>query len=91
MEVNRGNASTTKEACSKLTIKTSQRRQWPRSSVIIINFEQSSHCSDVSSVDFSNLIYLFNYPLEGVVVYLKSYFSYILGLSLSITLRSGPY
>ena len=29
--------------CSKLTIKTQQRRQWRRSGVIIVNFEHISH------------------------------------------------
>ena len=31
------------EICSKLTIKTPERRQWRRSSVFIINFERISH------------------------------------------------
>ena len=31
------------EICSKLTIKTPQRRQWRLSDVFIINFEQISH------------------------------------------------
>ena len=37
--------------CSKLTIKT-ERRQWCRGIVFIVNFEQISHCSDISIVDF---------------------------------------
>ena len=31
------------EICSKLTIKTPQRRQWRRSGVFIVNFEHTSH------------------------------------------------
>ena len=31
------------EICSKLTIKTLERRQWRRSGVFIVNFEQISH------------------------------------------------
>ena len=32
-----------KYVCSKLTIKTPERRQWRRPGVIIVNFEQISH------------------------------------------------
>ena len=31
------------ESCSKLTIKTPEQRQWHRSGVFIVNFEQISH------------------------------------------------
>ena len=31
------------EICSKLTIKTPERRQWRRSGVFIVNFEHISH------------------------------------------------
>ena len=31
------------EICSKLTIKTSERRQWHRSGTFIVNFEHISH------------------------------------------------
>ena len=31
------------EICSKLTIKTPERRQWRRSFVFIVNFEHISH------------------------------------------------
>ena len=33
------------EICSKLTIKTPQRRQWRRSGVVIVKFENVSHLS----------------------------------------------
>lgn len=35
------------EICSKLAIKTQEQRQWPRSSVFIVNFE---HISNISLV-----------------------------------------
>ena len=41
------------EICSKLTIKTPERRQWRLSGVFIVNFEHISHspCSSVSIVN----------------------------------------
>ena len=42
-KVNNRNTRTMFEICSKLTIKTLERRQWRRSGVFIINFEQISH------------------------------------------------
>ena len=43
LKVNNGNTSARCEICSKLTIKTSERRQWRRSGVFIINFGHISH------------------------------------------------
>ena len=43
------------EICSKLTIKTLERRKWHRSDVVIINFEQISHCFGVSIVYFEQV------------------------------------
>ena len=40
LKVNNRNPRATCEICSKLTIKTPQRRHWCRSVVFIINFEQ---------------------------------------------------
>ena len=42
-EVNNRNTRTKCQICSKLTIKTPERRQWHRSSHFIINFEHISH------------------------------------------------
>ena len=44
----RNNRNTRKkcEICSKLTIKTSKRRQWRRSGVFIVNFDHISHLID---------------------------------------------
>ena len=39
--------------CSKLTIKTPERRHWPRPSVFIVNFEHISHL--VSIVNFEQV------------------------------------
>ena len=41
--------------CSKLIIKTPERCHWRRSGVFIVNFEEISHCSGVSVVDFEQL------------------------------------
>ena len=40
---NTSNVRTRCEICSKLTIQTSERRQWRRSGVFIVNFEYISH------------------------------------------------
>ena len=42
-KVDNGNTRTRCEICSKLTIKTPERRDWRRSSVCIVNFEHISH------------------------------------------------
>ena len=43
LKVNNKNFRTRCEICSKLTIKTPERRQWHGSGVFIINFEHISH------------------------------------------------
>ena len=43
LKVNNRNTRTSYEICSKLTIKTPERRQWCRFGVFIINFEHISH------------------------------------------------
>ena len=42
-KVNNRNSITRCEICSKLTIKTPERRHWRRSGVFIVNFEHISH------------------------------------------------
>ena len=42
-KVNKRNTRTRCELCSKLTIKTPERRHWRRSGVIIVNFEHILH------------------------------------------------
>ena len=42
-KVNNRNTRARCEICSKLTIKTPERRQWRRSSVFTVNFEHISH------------------------------------------------
>ena len=39
LQVNDRNTKTRCEICSKLTVKTLERRQWRRSGVFIVNFE----------------------------------------------------
>ena len=41
-KVNMGNTRTMREICSKLTVKTSEWRQWRCFGVLIVNFEQIS-------------------------------------------------
>ena len=43
LKVNNRNTRTRCEICSKLTIKTPERRQWRRSGVFTVNFEHISH------------------------------------------------
>ena len=56
-KVNNRNTRTRCEICSKLTIKTPERRQWRRSGFFIVNFEHISHtpCSSVSIVNFEQV------------------------------------
>ena len=42
-QVNNRNTRTRCEICSKLLIKTSERRHWRRSGVFIVKFEHDSH------------------------------------------------
>ena len=42
-KVNNGNTRTMCEIYSKLTKKTPKRRQWRRSGIFVVNFEQISH------------------------------------------------
>ena len=42
LKVNNKNTGTKCQICSKLTIKTPERRQWGRSGVFFVNFEHVS-------------------------------------------------
>ena len=42
-KLNSRNTTASCEICSTLTIKTLERRHWPRSGVFIVNFEPISH------------------------------------------------
>ena len=56
LKVNR-NTRARCEICSKLTIKTPERRHWRRSGVLIVNFlTYLTPCSNVSIVNFENVI-----------------------------------
>ena len=48
--VNNGNARDMCEICSKLIIKTQERRQWLLSGVFIVNFEQAPQIVQVYSL-----------------------------------------
>ena len=55
-KVNDGNIRTRCGICSKLTIKTPERRNWRRSGVFIINFgTYFTPCSSVSIVNFEQV------------------------------------
>ena len=57
-KVNNKNASTSYEIYSKLTIKTPELRQWCRSGVFIVNFEQNSRLVPVFLlISFEFLLY----------------------------------
>ena len=43
LKVKNGNTRIMCEICSKLTIKTPERRNWRRSGIFIVNFEHISH------------------------------------------------
>ena len=43
LKINNRSTKKRSEICSKLTIKTSERRQWRRSGIFIVNFEYISH------------------------------------------------
>ena len=43
LKINNSNTRTRCEICSKLTTKASERRQWHRSVVFMVNFEHISH------------------------------------------------
>ena len=43
LKVNNRNTRARCEICSKLTIKTLERRHWRRSGIFIVNFEHISH------------------------------------------------
>ena len=43
LKANNRNTRTRCETCSKLTMKTPERRQWRRSDVFVVNFEHTSH------------------------------------------------
>ena len=51
-KVNNGNTKAMCEICSKLTIKKSERRQWCRSVVFIVNFEQISRVASLLPLQF---------------------------------------
>ena len=71
-KVNNKNTRTSCEICSKLTMKTPERRHWRRSSVFIVNSEHISHLIPVFL-----LLTLSRYMLAGNNL-LKNYYSLIL-------------
>ena len=56
VKVNNRNTRTRCKICSKLTMKTTERRHWRRSGVFIINLVYFTPCSIVSTVNFEHVI-----------------------------------
>ena len=56
LKVKNRNTRTRGEICSKLTKKTPDRYQWPRSNVFIVYFEHVSLCSTVFIDNFEHVI-----------------------------------
>ena len=56
LKVNNRNSRTRFEICSKLAIKTPERRQLCCSDIFIVNFKYFTPCSSVSSVNFEHAI-----------------------------------
>ena len=56
LKVNNRNSRARYEICSKLTVKTPERGHWCRFDVFIVNFENISHLSSVSIVNFERVI-----------------------------------
>ena len=54
-KVSNGNARNFCEISSKLTIEAPKRHHWSRSGVLILNFKQIPHCSDVSIVNLDQI------------------------------------
>ena len=54
-KITRGNTRTMCEFCSKLTKYTPEWHDWLCSGILFVNFEQISHISAVSNVDFEKI------------------------------------
>ena len=54
-KVNNRNTRIRYEICSKLTIKTPERRHWRHSGVFIVNLTYFTPCSSVSIVNFERV------------------------------------
>ena len=55
LKVNHRNTWKRCETCSKLIIKTPERRHWRRPGVLIVNFEHISHLFSSVSIDFEQV------------------------------------
>ena len=64
---NNGNTGTMSQNCSKLTIKTSERRHWNRSCAFIVNFEISHIVPVFPLVDFEqvNVGWVITWPIRA--------------------------
>ena len=55
LKLNNGKTRTRCELCSKLTLKTPERRQWRLSGVFIVNFEHIPHLALLSLLLILNM------------------------------------
>ena len=71
LKVNNRKTRTRCEICSKLTIKTPERRHWRRSGVFIVNFEHISDFVLVFRMLTLNLLLLIaiDHPIHGHLVF----------------------
>ena len=82
LKINNSNTRTRREICSKLTIKTSKRRQrqWRRSGVFIVNFELISHLV---------LVFLLLTLNNAIVIKTKETFLFLLLINCSVNIDSS--
>ena len=65
-KVNDRNTRTRCEICSKLTIKTPERRHWRHSGVFIVNFEHISHLVSIAEFEQVNAGWVSNFSYADV-------------------------
>ena len=85
-KVNKRNTWTRCKICSKLTIKTPERRKWRRSGVFTVNFEYISHLVLVFSLST-----LSRKMPDGMLIFKLfslSYYSWIIRISKLLTLHT---
>ena len=66
LRVNNRNIRARCEMCSKVTIKTSEQRQWHHSGAFIVNFEHISHLFLVFLLSSLNMLTIFTKSLHHI-------------------------
>ena len=83
LKVNYRNTRTRCKICSKLIIKTPERR-WRRSGIFIVNFEHFTLCSSVSTVNVEHV----NADWVGKLGILGYYFNFLQVVKLQLALKT---